>query len=228
VATNSSDRTLYTYMGKLLPKNGNATYCSAGQLSPLLNDPELRTIGLGTKIFLGGGIGYVVWEGTQYKTNVKTINGVPSGAARCLALIGDLRGMDPDYVKALYFPKYGTSLGLGIGVPIPILDEQVLKNACIRDDQIFAPVLDYAEQSRARKPVKLVNYADLRSGSIEINGNQVRTSGLSSYNRAREIAGKLKEWIEKGKFSLTRPVASFPVEQVQRTLEIRKGEEQCQ
>ncbi|OPY34135.1 MAG: hypothetical protein A4E32_00404 [Methanomassiliicoccales archaeon PtaU1.Bin124] len=222
VATNSSEKTLHTYMGKLLPRNGNATYCSAGQLSPLLNDPQLRTIGLGTKIFLGGGVGYVTWEGTQYKTNVKTVNDVPAGAARCLAVSGDLRGMDPEFVKALYFPQYGTSLGLGIGVPIPILDEQVLKATCIRDDQIFAPVLDYAEQSRARKPVKLVNYQELRSGAIDINGKEVRTSGLSSYSKARTIAGKLKSWIEKGEFGLTKPVACFPAEQVQKTLEIRE------
>ncbi|MDD1772383.1 MAG: homocysteine biosynthesis protein [Methanomassiliicoccales archaeon] len=225
VATNSSDRTLYTYMGKLLPRNGNATYCSAGQLSPLLNDPNLRTIGLGTRIFLGGGIGYVSWEGTQFKTNVPTVNGVPSAAARALAVIGDLKQMDPEYVRGLYFHKYGTSLGLGIGVPIPILDEQVMKDASISDSQIFAPVLDYAVRSRSRKPVRTINYEELRSGTIDINGKEVRTSSLSSYRKARKIAATLKSWIEEGKFSLTRPVATFPAEQVQKTLEVRSIEE---
>ena len=98
VATNSSDRTLYTYMGKLLPRYGNATYSSAGQLSPLLNDPQLRTIGIGTRIFLGGAQGYVAWEGTQFKTNVATLNGVPKGSSRTLAVIGDMKAMSPDYV----------------------------------------------------------------------------------------------------------------------------------
>jgi uncharacterized protein (DUF39 family) len=225
VATNSSDERLYTYMGKLLPHNGNATYCSAGQLSPLLNDPNLRTIGLGTRIFLGGGVGYVSWEGTQFKTNVPTKNGVPTAAARALAVIGDLKQMTPEYVRGYYFTNYGVSLGLGIGVPIPILDEEVMRSVSIRDEQIFAPILDYAVQSRARKPVKEVNYAELRSGSIDINGKKVRTSSLSSYRKARKIAETLKQWIQEGRFELTRPVSTFPTEQVQKPLDLRSATE---
>ena len=57
VAVNLSDKTIYTYMGVLKPNLGNANFCSAGQLSPLLNDPYYKTIGIGTRIFLGGGIG---------------------------------------------------------------------------------------------------------------------------------------------------------------------------
>jgi uncharacterized protein (DUF39 family) len=220
VATNSSEQLLYTYMGKLLPRNGNATYCSAGQLSPLLNDPKLRTIGMGTRIFLGGGIGYVTWEGTQFKTNVPERNGVPAAAARALAVIGDLKQMNPDYVRGLYFHKYGWSLGLGIGVPIPALDEDVVRSLSITDDKIFAPVLDYAVQSRARKPVKEVSYAQLRSGAIDVNGKEVRTSSLSSYRKARDITMELKRWIQEKRFLLTSPVASFPAEQVQKPLEI--------
>lgn len=228
VATNSSDKTLYTYMGKLLPKNGNATYCSAGQLSPLLKDPELRTIGIGTRIFLGGGIGYISWEGTQYKTNVPLKNGVPAAAARALAVSGDLKQMSPEYVEGLYFHKYGTSLGLGIGVPIPVLDEDVLRAAAVTDEEIFAPVLDYAVQSRARKPVKQVSYAELRSGTIDIGDRKVRTSSLSSYFKARAIAKTLQTWIQKGEFLLTPPVQRLPQEQAQKTLEIRGPEEACQ
>ena len=70
VAVNLSDKVIHTYMGILRPKIGNANYCSAGQLSPLLNDPMYRTIGLGTRIFLGGGIGYVCWPGTQHNPAV--------------------------------------------------------------------------------------------------------------------------------------------------------------
>jgi uncharacterized protein (DUF39 family) len=225
VATNSSDKLLYTYMGKLLPQNGNATYCSAGQLSPLLNDPHLRTIGLGTRIFLGGGIGYVSWEGTQFKTNVAEKNGVPTAAARALAVIGDLKQMTPEYIRALYFTKYGCSLGVGIGVPIPILDEEVARAAAITDDKIFAPVLDYAVQSRARRPVKEVSYEQLRSGTIDINGKEVRTSGLSSYRKARAISQELKDWMLARKFYLSRPVDIFPGEQAQKTLELRSRTE---
>lgn len=225
VATNSSDDTLYTYMGKLLPENGNATYSSAGQLSPLLKDPTLRTIGIGTRIFLGGAQGYVGWEGTQFKTNVPVENGVPATAARTLSVIGNLKEMSPDYLSALYFQDYGTSLAVGIGVPIPVLDEDVLRAATLPDEKIFAPVLDYAEQSRSRKPVRLVNYAELRSGEIDINGKRVRTSSLSSYRKARAIAQGLKTWIAEGDFLLTEPVARLPEEQEMKPFEIRTEQE---
>jgi uncharacterized protein (DUF39 family) len=66
-AINLSNKTIYTYMGTLRPNIGNANYCSAGQLSPLMNDPYYMTIGTGTKIFLGGGQGFVSWHGTQHK-----------------------------------------------------------------------------------------------------------------------------------------------------------------
>lgn len=223
--TNSSDRTLYTYMGKLLPGYGNITYSSAGQLSPLLNDPTLRTIGIGTRIFLGGGIGYVAWEGTQFKTNVETRFGAPIGGARNLATIGDMRGMSPEFVRALNLPGYGVSLALGIGVPIPILDEEVLKAAAISDEQLFAPLIDYSVQSRNRKPIKHISYAELRSGRVELFGKEVRTSSLSSYLKARQIAETLAERIESGEFLLTEPVAPLPAEKGAGTLEVRSKEE---
>lgn len=45
-AVNTSDRTLYTYMGVLQPNMANINYSTSGELSPLLNDPYLRTIGI--------------------------------------------------------------------------------------------------------------------------------------------------------------------------------------
>lgn len=52
-AVNSTDRIKYTYMGPLKSRFGNANFATAGALSPLFNDPYFRTIGLGTRIFLG-------------------------------------------------------------------------------------------------------------------------------------------------------------------------------
>ncbi len=225
VATNSSERTLFTYMGKLLPRYGNATFSSAGQLSPLLKDPTLRTIGIGTRIFLGGAQGYVSWEGTQYKTNAPVKNGVPASASRTLAVTGDLKQMSSEFVRALSFKNYGVSLAVGLGVPIPILDEDVMRSASVRDDQIFAPILDYSVQSRNRKPIHEVSYAELRSGSIEINGKKVKTSSLSSYAKARQVAETLKKQIAQGEFLLTQAVAGLPEERVQCPLDVRSQEE---
>jgi len=212
VATNSTDRTLHTYMGKLLPNYRNATYSSAGQLSPLLNDPHLDTVGIGTKIFLGGGEGYVAWQGTQFNTQTSVVNGVPVGGSRTLALIGDLRGMDREYVRGLDIHGYSTSLAVGVGVPIPILNDDVMKRCSISDEEIFSQVFDYGVATRIRPVVGKVSYADLRSGKIELNGKTMRTSSLSSYKYARKIAEKLKEWVSGEKFQLTAPTVPLPKE----------------
>jgi uncharacterized protein (DUF39 family) len=220
-ATNASDRTLFTYMGKLLPNFKNVTYSSAGQLSPLLKDPELRSIGIGTRIFIGGAQGYVSWEGTQYKTNVPMKDGVPTASARTLAVTGDMRSMSPDFVRALSFNKYGTSLGLGIGIPIPILDEKMMVHAAMGDDQLYAPILDYSIETRNKRPLKEVTYAELRSGQVNFQGKKVRTSSLSSYSKAKEIAELLKKWIQEKEFFLTQPLQSLPTEKSMKPLDIR-------
>ncbi len=213
VAVNLSDRVLYTYMGVLQPKLGNANYCSAGQLSPLLNDPYYKTIGIGTRIFLGGGVGYVVGSGTQHNPNVaRTEKGVPKMTAGTLAVKGDLKMMIPKWLRGTSFTGYGVTLTVGIGVPIPILDEEILKFTTVKDEEIWAQVVDYSEAYPQFNPGSLgeVNYKQLKSGKITVQGKEVPTSGLSSYLRAREVAQILKEWIEAGKFFLTQPVELLP------------------
>lgn len=225
-ATNSSARTLYTYMGKLLPEFGNATYCSAGELSPLINDPYYRTIGIGTRIFLGGGQGFVVWEGTQFNPGVpRTEEGVPKRPAGSLAVIGDLKKMSPDFLRGLTFTKYGTSLGLGIGVPIPILDEEMARTCAVTNDRIVTALFDYSEPKRSRTVLREVTYAELRSGEITVKGKRVPTSSLSSLFKARQISETLKNWILKGEFMIEKPVQNFSMDRVFRPLEVRTEKE---
>jgi len=122
-AINKSDKTKYTYMGTLKQGMGNANYCSAGLLSPLLNDPYLKTIGIGTRIFLGGAQGYVTWTGTQHKSQVERgLNGVPVAPAGTLSVMGDLKEMSPEWLVGQSIRGYGCSLSIGFGVPIPILN----------------------------------------------------------------------------------------------------------
>jgi uncharacterized protein (DUF39 family) len=213
VAVNLSDRVIYTYMGVLKPDLGNANYSTSGQLSPLFNDPYYKTVGIGTKIFLGGGIGYVAWQGTQHNPNVlRGNNGVPKRGAGTLAVIGDLKQMKPKWLVGTTFLGYGCTLTVGIGVPIPVLSEEILRYTLVTDAEIFAPVVDYAEAYPQRKSDILaeVSYAELKSGMIKVKGKGIPTASLSSYPGAVEIAGILKEWIKKGKFLLTEPVAPLP------------------
>ncbi len=213
VAVNLGERTIYTYMGVLKPNLGNANYCSAGQLSPLLNDPLYKTIGIGTRIFLGGGTGYVAWQGTQHNPSVpRTDNGVPRRPAGTLAVIGDLKEMKPQWLVGTSFVGYGTTLTVGLGVPIPILSEEILGYTAVTDQEVFAPIVDYFEAYPQRSPDVLgeVTYAQLKSGKIKVKGKEVPTASLSSYSRAVEIANTLKDWIQKGGFYLTEPVAPLP------------------
>jgi uncharacterized protein (DUF39 family) len=208
-ATNSSDRTLYTYMGILLPGFGNVTYSTAGEMSPLLNDPELRTIGIGTRIFFGGAQGFVAWNGTQFNTEIeRTVDGVPTEPAATLCLIGNMKEMNTEFIKAAIFERYGISLFVGVGVPIPILDEEMAKFVSIRDEHIKTKVCDYA--LGGHPVVASVNYRQLKSGSVEIKGKRIRTGSLSSIYKARIISEKLREWIEKGDFLLSSPVEHLP------------------
>ncbi len=188
VAVNLSDKAIYTYMGTLKPNLGNATYCSAGQLSPLLNDPLYKTIGIGTKIFLGGGEGFIAWQGTQFNPGVpRTEGGVPKRGSGTLAVIGDLKQMNSRYLMGASMLGYGVTMSVGIGVPIPILDEDVLKYTTVTDDDIFAAVIDYSDAYPNVKPdiVAEVSYGELRTGHVMINGHKVPTASLSSYPRAQ-------------------------------------------
>ena len=213
VAVNLSDRTRYTYMGVLKANLGNANYCSAGQLSPLLNDPYYKTIGVGTKIFLGGGVGYVAWQGTQHNPSVlRGDNGVPRRPAGTVAVIGDLKQMKAEWLRGTTMLGYGCTITVGIGVPIPILSEEILGYTAVRDADITAAIVDYSGAYPQRKSGILgeVSYTQLKSGKIEVNSKEVPTASLSSYSKAVEIANSLKNWIKKGEFLLTEPVAPLP------------------
>ena len=206
-------RVIYTYMGVLQPGIANANYCSAGQLSPLLNDPLYRTIGIGTRIFLGGGIGYVWWEGTQHAPAVQRLpSGAPQVPAGTLAVCGDLKQMSAQWLRGVSLVGYGVSLGVGIGIPIPVLDEEVVKHCAVSDADLVAPIVDYSTDypNCVAGNLGYVSYKELKSGSITINGKKVPTAGLSSYKRAKEIATILKEWIRKGEFLLSEAVAPIP------------------
>ncbi len=204
-AVNSSDKTLYTYMGKLLPHFANAHYAGAGSLSPLSNDPDYETIGIGTRIFLGGGIGYVMGEGTQHS---------PSNQFGTLFLKGDLKQMTSEYLRGVTYEKYGTSLFVGVGIPIPILNEGLAKKTAISDVELLTDIVDYGVPRRDRPKPRRVSYEELKSGSVELNGKKIKCSSLSSLYYAQKIAKTLKKWIQNGKFFLNQPAETLPTDTI--------------
>ncbi|MFZ0052855.1 MAG: homocysteine biosynthesis protein [Desulfobaccales bacterium] len=213
VAVNLSKRTIYTYMGPLRPKGGNANYCTSGELSPLFNDPYYRTTGIGTRIFLGGGVGYVVFPGTQHNpAKPRSERGIPQGPAGTLFVMGDLKKMTSRYLVGASLLGYGCSLSVGLGIPIPILNEEMARFCGVADEELLAPIVDYGSDYPAGtgRILGQVSYAQLKRGTLTLGGQEVPTVPLSSLVRAREIALLLKEWISTGQFLLGEPVELLP------------------
>ncbi|MBW4439929.1 MAG: homocysteine biosynthesis protein [Plectolyngbya sp. WJT66-NPBG17] len=213
VGVNGGDRPLFTYLGALQPRLGNAVFSNPGAISPLLNDPDLQLVGIGSRIFLGGGIGYVAWEGTQHFPLQKRLpNRTPIGPASTLALIGDAKQMDAKWVRGCYFRGYGSSLMLGVGIPLPVLTEEVIAHCAVRDKDLVAPIVDFSIPRRVRPTFGLVSYAQLKSGRLTIDGKSVRVAPLASFYLSRQVALELKRWIEAGTFTLTEAVAPIPID----------------
>ena len=136
---------------------------------------------------------------------------MPVKGSRTLAVIGDMKQMDAKYLRGLDITGYGISLAIGIGVPIPVLNEDVMRRCAISNDQIFAEMVDYSLPSN-RKCMQRYSYEELRSGMIEYQGRKIRTSAMSSLAGARKVANQLKDWIEHGEFMLNAPALALPKE----------------
>ncbi len=213
-AVNLSSKTIYTYMGTLKPKAGNANYSTSGQLSPLFNDPYYKTIGLGTRIFLGGGEGYVTWHGTQHRPGAeRTEKGIPKTPSGTLWVMGDLKQMTAKWIVGVSILGYVVSLAVGLGIPIPILNEEMAQYTAVADKDIPVQIVDYGYDypNGISKNYGFVTYEELKSGVIQFNGKGVPTVPLSSVAKAREIAGILKDWIQNGEFMLGEPQFTLPL-----------------
>lgn len=218
-AINTTDQVLYTYMGTLLPNSGNVSFSGAGALAPLSNDPHLRMIGSGSPIFLCGAPGMVIGEGTQAS---------PATGFGTLMVTADMNQMSQDFLRAATFTGYGVTLYNGVGVPIPVIDIDVVRSTAVRDEDITTSIIDYGKPIRDRPTIRTISYAELKSGKVEIDGEEIKTSSLSSYRKAREVARTLKNWIEAGQMELAIPIRAIdtkkrahPILETHRTPRVR-------
>jgi uncharacterized protein (DUF39 family) len=99
-----------------------------------------------------------------------------------------------------------------LGIPIPILNEDIVRYTAVSDEKIFTQIIDYGNDygKGISKSYGKVSYAQLKSGHITFKGEKIPTVPLSSLVRAREIADTLKEWISKGTFLLGEPQFTLP------------------
>ena len=122
-----------------------------------------------------------------------------------------MKQMDARFVRGLDITGYGISLAIGVGIPIPVLNEDIMRRCAISNDEIFAEMLDYSLPT-GRTCMQRYSYEQLRSGTIEYEGRSIRTSSMSSLSGARAVAETLKDWIEHGEFLLNQPCLQFPRE----------------
>ncbi len=127
---------------------------------------------------------------------------------------GDSKKMNPDFIRGASYTNYGTTLYVGIGIPIPILNEGLVQKVAIRDEEIYTDIIDYGVPRRTRPKLGRVNYKELKSGKINIRGKSVRVGSLSSLKKAKVVAETLKTWIEQSVFYLSPPVEKLPNETI--------------
>ena len=121
--------------------------------------------------------------------------------------------MSAEWLRAVSFAGYGVTLSVAVGVPIPILDEDMVRSVSVSDAQIKAPVVDYGGYypfGKGKAKLGEVTYEELKSGSVHINNQKVPTGSFSSYALARKVAHHLKQRIQEGNFLLTQFQAPLP------------------
>jgi uncharacterized protein (DUF39 family) len=125
---------------------------------------------------------------------------------------GVLKGMNPRYIRAVSVLGYGVSMAVGIGIPIPILNEDMAFFTGVSDADIQMPIKDYGHDypNGIARNLGYLTYAELRSGEVLINGKPTQSVPVTSLSMSLEVATTLKSWIEQGKFQLTEPVEPIP------------------
>jgi uncharacterized protein (DUF39 family) len=134
--------------------------------------------------------------------------GIPVSNSATIAVMGNLKEMSPEYLQAAYFEKYGVSMFVGIGIPVPILDVDMARRVSVNNSQIETSVLDYGTVGTPK--LGQVTYEELRSGFIKIEGKKILTAPVDSLSKARKIAEELKQWLQRGEFEISKPVQMFP------------------
>ncbi|NNF99887.1 MAG: methanogenesis marker 16 metalloprotein [Desulfobacteraceae bacterium] len=129
----------------LPPDLAGATACGCGEINPIQKDPGLKTIGIGTRVLVNGGIGYVTGAGTRSSTQ-----------RPCLTVVADMHSMNPEYMGG-FITSAGPEIIQTWAVPIPVLDADLLLTVKTLDEDIPLTMTDI----RGRKPLADVCYADL-------------------------------------------------------------------
>jgi putative methanogenesis marker 16 metalloprotein len=130
----------------------DASVSGCGDINPLQNDPFMAVIGAGTRILLNGGTGYIMGQGTRSSPEKPNI-----------AAFADMKSMVPEMMGGI-LTSLGPECNTSVAIPIPVLNDTILKNLLITNRQIPLPVADV----RDRVPFATASYADVWDGTDAI------------------------------------------------------------
>lgn len=225
VATNAGDKDINSHMGTLIAHLENSTFNSSSYLNPLVNDPYCKTIGTGSRIWIGGGSGYVIGYGSNHNPLQKRNEyGIPIGPGITLSAIADLNSMNSKWVRGGFLKSFGPVLYVGVGVPIPILNKEIAEQIKITDDNIHTTIVDFSIPRRAKPTFGQCTYAELRTSTVIINKKPTLSAPMSSMAYAFEICDLLKSLILNKNFYLCKPIESINMNTELKKLDARLSE----
>ncbi len=210
VAANSGDKDINSNMGTLIAKLENSTFNSSSYLNPLINDPACKTIGTGTNIWVAGSRGVILGHGSNHNPSQhKNKHNIPVGPSTTLSLFVDIENMHPKWIRGGFIKSFGPVLYVGIGIPIPVLNDEIAEHLAITDDMINTTIIDFSIPRRSKPILGQCTYNELRTSTVLINNKPTLTASLSSMAYAFEICKTLKEEILNRNFLLAEP--SIPI-----------------
>lgn len=208
VACNAGEKDINSNMGTLIGHLENSTYNSSSFLNPLINDPFCKTIGIGTKVWVGGAQGFIIGHGSNHNPLQKRNKyGIPVGAGITLSIIADLDFMQPKWVRGGYLKSFGPVLYIGVGVPIPVLNDEIAENLTITDDKINTTIVDFSIPRRTKPTFGQCTYEELRTSTVIINNKPTLVAPLASMAWAIDMCNVLKDSILKKQFLLSEPIS---------------------
>ncbi len=141
-------KTIFSVRG-LSGLSGELSVSGCGDINPLQNDPALLTIGVGTRILLNGGIGYILGQGTRSSRDKPNISA-----------FADMQRMVPEMMGG-FVTSSGPECSTSVAIPIPVLDETILSQMMVTNEEIPLPVSDIND----RVPVATSHYGEVWNGT---------------------------------------------------------------
>jgi len=127
------------------PRCKGATFSGCGQINPIKNDPLLESVGVGTRILINGGEGFVTGTGTRSCSDRPNLAG-----------FGDMHLMDPEYMGG-FLTSAGPECICSWAVPIPVTTDTIFKEIARLDRDISLPIMDVV----TRTPLDAADYGDV-------------------------------------------------------------------